>query len=177
MKIQFTTGNVNKFKEAQKIVSDLKQLDIDLLEIQEIDAYEVIRAKLKEAQKHHKGTFVVEDTSLYLECLNGLPGPLIKWFEKSIGNEGLYDIAHKYDNYNAQAKTVVGYSDNNGNIEFFEGVIEGKIVSPQGDGDFGWGPIFVPDGQEKTFAQMNKEEKNKISMRKFAFEKLKEFLQ
>ncbi len=177
MKIQFITGNVNKFKEAQTIVSSLEQLDIDLPEIQEIDAKEIIKAKLKEAQKHHKGSLVVEDTSLYLDCLNGLPGPLIKWFEKSIGNKGLYDIAHKYDNYNAQAKTVVGYSDSKGNIEFFEGVIKGKIVKPQGDGDFGWGPIFVSNGQEKTFAQMNKEEKNKISMRKIAFEKLRDFLQ
>ncbi len=177
MKIQFITGNVNKFKEVQKFIPNLKQLDIDLPEIQEIDAKEVIKAKLKEAQKHHKGNLVVEDTSLYLDCLNGLPGPLIKWFEKSIGNEGLYDIAQKYDNYNAIAKTVVGYSDSEGNINFFEGVIEGKIVKPQGNTNFGWDPIFVPNGQEKTFAQMSKEEKNKISMRKFAFEKLRDFLQ
>lgn len=176
MKIQFITGNANKFKEAQKIISELEQLDIDLPEIQEIDAHEVIKAKLIEAQKHHGGVFVVEDTSLYLDCLNGLPGPLIKWFEKTIGNEGLYDIAKKYDDYGAQAKTIVGYSDESGNIEFFEGMLEGKIVSPRGENDFGWSPIFELENIGKTFAQMSAEEKNDVSMRKIAFEQLKKFL-
>lgn len=176
MKIQFITGNINKFKEAQKIIPELEQLDIDLPEIQDIDAHEVIKSKLEEAKKHHEGIFVVEDTSLYLDCLNGLPGPLIKWFEKTIGNDGLYDVANKYDNYNAQAKTVVGYCDHDGEVQFFEGILNGKIVSPHGDGDFGWGPIFTPNGSEVTFAQMDTEEKNKISMRRIAFEKLYKYL-
>jgi inosine/xanthosine triphosphate pyrophosphatase family protein len=80
MKIQFITGNKNKFAEAQKIISNLEQLDVDLPEIQEIDAKKVIEAKLQEARNLFEGEFVVEDTSLYLDCLNGLPGPLIKWF-------------------------------------------------------------------------------------------------
>lgn len=176
MKIQFITGNTNKFKEAQKIVSELEQLDIDLPEIQEIDAHAIIKVKLEEAKKHHKGIFVVEDTSLYLDCLSGLPGPLIKWFEQAIGNDGLYDIADKYDNYNARAKTVVGYCDNDGKIQFFEGVIDGVIVKTKQESDFGWDPIFIPHGSDVTFSQMNTEEKNKISMRRIAFEKLKDFL-
>jgi non-canonical purine NTP pyrophosphatase (RdgB/HAM1 family) len=172
MKIQFITGNKNKFAEAQKIISNLEQLDVDLPEIQEIDAKKVIEAKLQEAKNLFEGEFVVEDTSLYLDCLNGLPGPLIKWFEKTIGNNGIFDIVQKYDNYKAQAKTMVGYIDENGKMEFFEGIIDGTIVKPTGDTDFGWDPIFVPKGQNKTFAQMNQEEKNKISMRKIAFKKL-----
>jgi non-canonical purine NTP pyrophosphatase (RdgB/HAM1 family) len=172
MKIQFITGNKNKFAEAQKIISNLEQLDVDLPEIQEIDAKKVIEAKLQEAKNLFEGEFVVEDTSLYLNCLNGLPGPLIKWFEKTIGNNGIFDITQKYDNYRAQAKTIVGYIDEGGKISFFEGIIDGTIVKPQGENDFGWGPIFIPSGQNKTFAQMNQEEKNKISMRKIAFEKL-----
>ncbi len=176
MKIQFITGNANKFKEAQKIIPELVQLDIDLPEIQEIDAHEVIKAKLIEAQKHYEGKFIVEDTSLYLDCLNGLPGPLIKWFEKTIGNEGLYDIAKKYDNYGAQAKTIVGYSDEDSNIKFFEGVLEGKIVTPIGKNDFGWSPIFQLNKIGKTFAQMSAEEKNEVSMRRVAFDALHQYL-
>jgi len=176
MKIQFITGNENKFKEAQQIIPGLVQLNIDLPEIQEIDAYEVIKIKLVEARKHQKGIFVVEDTSLYLDCLNGLPGPLIKWFEKTIGNDGLYDIAKKYHNYGAQAKTIVGYSDECGNVEFFEGILDGKIVAPVGKNDFGWSPIFQLNKIGKTFAQMSAEEKNAISMRQIAFEKLNNFI-
>ena len=172
MKIQFITGNSNKFAEAQKIVPELEQLDIDLPEIQEIDAHEIIKAKLQEAKKHYEGIFVVEDTSLYLDCLGGLPGPLVKWFEKTIGNDGLYDIADKYNNYNAQAKTVVGYCDESGDITFFEGVVNGKIVKPESESKFGWDPIFMPDGYKTSFAQMSKKEKNAISMRRIAFEKM-----
>ncbi|XLQ20222.1 MAG: non-canonical purine NTP pyrophosphatase [Candidatus Moraniibacteriota bacterium] len=176
MEIQFITGNINKFKEAQTIIPELVQLDIDLPEIQEIDAQEVIKAKLIEAQRHHGGKLIVEDTSLYLDCLNGLPGPLIKWFEKTIGNEGLYDVAKKHNNFKAQARTIVGYSDENGNLQFFSGTVKGTIVSSRGSNDFGWAPIFELEESGKTFAQMMDEEKNICSMRTIAFKKLKDFV-
>ena len=75
MKITFITGNKNKFEEAQKIISDLEQSDIDLTEVQSVDPKEVIEHKLDEAKKFMKGNLVVEDTSLYFEALNGLPRP------------------------------------------------------------------------------------------------------
>lgn len=83
--IYFITGNKNKFEEVRAILPDAEQLDIDLPEIQEIDAHGIIRAKLHAAFAHEEGEFIVEDLSFYLECLNGLPGPLIKWFLKTIG--------------------------------------------------------------------------------------------
>lgn len=173
--IKFITGNQGKLKEAKEILGEVDSLDLDLIEIQEIDAKIIIEEKLKEAEKHHKGEFIVEDTSLYLDALNGLPGPLIKWFMKTVGNEGLFGIAKKLGNSKAEAKTIVGYSDEDGNVQFFEGVIKGNITEPKGTG-FGWDPIFLPDGFDKTFGEMSAEEKNKISMRKIALEKLSEFL-
>ena len=92
MPLYFITGNKNKFEEAKAMIPSLQQLDMDLVEIQSTDAHEIIRAKLNEALKYHEGELIVEDTSLYLSCLNGLPGPLIKWFLKSIGNEGIYNL-------------------------------------------------------------------------------------
>lgn len=173
--IKFITGNEGKLNEARQILGDVESLDIDLAEIQEIDAQLIIEAKLKEAEKVQQGEFIVEDTSLYLDALGGLPGPLIKWFMKTIGNEGLFNIASSLGNYKAQAKTIVGYSDETGQIKFFEGVIDGQISEPKGQG-FGWDPVFKPEGFNKTFGEMTQEEKNKISMRKIALEKLKEFL-
>jgi len=175
--IYFITGNKNKFAEVKAILPEVKQLDIDLPEIQEIDAKEIIKEKLLEALKHKKGEFIVEDTSLYLDCLNGLPGPLIKWFLQTIGNDGLANLADKLGNDKAVAKTIIGYAKNSEKIYFFEGVIQGKIVRPKGDSNFGWDPIFLPDGHKKTFAEMSREEKNKISMRRNALNKLKKFLQ
>lgn len=176
MPIFFITGNKNKFKEAKAVINNIVQYDIDLPEIQDVSAKNIIIAKLIEALKHKKGEFIVEDTSLYLECLNGLPGPLIKWFMKTIGNDGIFDIAKKYDNYNAVARTFIGYANISGEINFFEGSLQGKIVAPKGDSIFGWDPIFMPKGHLKTFAEMPKEEKNKISMRQIALNKLSKFI-
>lgn len=176
MSLYFITGNKNKFEEVKAILGDVEQLDIDLPEIQDIDARNIVRAKLLEALNHKDGEFIVEDTSLYLDCLKGLPGPLIKWFMKTIGNDGLANLAEKLGDKKAEAKTIIGYAKNKDEIEFFEGVIPGKIVAQTGVSGFGWDPIFQPDGHDKTFAEMTAEEKNGVSMRKIAVEKLKEFL-
>lgn len=176
MNLYFITGNPSKFKEVRSILSEVKQLEIDLPEIQALDAKEVIGAKLIEALKHRKGEFIVEDTSLYLDCLNGLPGPLTKWFLKTIGNEGLYNTAKKFGNNKAEAKTLIGYAKNKKEIKFFEGIIKGEIVEPKGDYGFGWDPIFKPKGFSKTFAEMRPEEKNKLSMRRTALNNLKKFI-
>jgi len=172
MAIYFITGNKGKFAEVQAILGNVEQLDIDLPEVQDVDAHKIIEEKLKEAQKRQVGECIVEDTSLYLEGLNGLPGPLIKWFMKTIGNEGLFKISVAFRNSKAEAKTLIGYSDEKGEIQFFEGSIAGTIVSPRGEG-FGWDPIFQPEGYEKTFGELNASEKNSFSMRKIAVEKLK----
>lgn len=177
MKLIFITGNKGKFEEAKAIIPDLEQMDVDLVEIQSIDSKEVINHKLIEARNSVTDDFVVEDNSLYIEALNGLPGPLIKWFLKTIGNDGLFKLATSYNNCDALARVVVGLSKSDGSINFFEGEIRGKIVSPRGENGFGWDPIFEIEGTGKTFAEMTAEEKNKISMRKIAFQKLKEYLE
>jgi inosine triphosphate pyrophosphatase len=120
-KLYFITGNKNKFAEVKAIIPEVEQLEIDLEEIQEIDAHKIIEAKLKEAIKHHKGSFIIEDTSLYLDGLNGLPGPLIKWFMQKLGTEGIYKLAKDSGNIKAEAKTIIGYAKNAKEIKFFEG--------------------------------------------------------
>lgn len=177
MNIIFLTGNKGKFDEAKQIISDLVQHDVDLTEIQGIDPKAIISHKLEEAKKVLQGNLIVEDTSLYLDCLNGLPGPLIKWFMKTIGNDGLVKIAEAFGNNKAVAKVVLGLGKEDGSAEFFEGSIDGVIVKPRGDNGFGWDPIFQPAAFGKTFAEMTMEEKNKISMRKQAFQKLKDYTQ
>jgi inosine triphosphate pyrophosphatase len=174
--IYFITGNKNKLAEAREFISEIESYEIDLPEIQEVDARKIIKEKLLEGLKHKKGEFIVEDTSLYLDALGGLPGPLIKWFLKTIGGQGLYDIAKAFNNFNAQAKTVIGYAKNAHEINFFEGTVEGIIVEPRVETDFGWDNIFQPDGYQVSFAEMGKDAKNAISMRKIAFEELKNHL-
>ena len=174
--IKFITGNIDKFAEVNAIVPNLEQLDIDLPEIQELDAQLIIREKLDAARKHHSGEFIVEDTSLYLDCLNGFPGPLIKWFKQDIGINGIVDVCAKMGIDGARAKTIIGYAALDGEIHFFEGSVAGTIVNPKVVSKFGWDGIFMPDGYDKTFAEMTSEEKNAISHRKIAVTKLVEFL-
>jgi inosine triphosphate pyrophosphatase len=174
-KIYFITGNQGKFKEANEILEKLERVEIDLPEIQSMDSKEVIKAKLEEAFKHHSGPFIVEDVSVEFDCLNGLPGPLIKWFLKKLGNDGIYNLINKYENNKATVICHIGYAKDINNIEFFKAEVNGELVKPQGDG-FGWGPIFKPEGFDKTYGEMTAEEKNKISMRKLTLNKLKQYL-
>lgn len=174
--VYFITGNKNKLKEAQLIIPELEQLDIDLPEIQSLDAKEIISYKLKQARKVHEGEFIVEDTALYIEGLNGLPGPLVKWFLKSIGTEGIYKIAEAFDSTKAEASAIIGYMSEDGNISFFEGKVAGRIVLPTSKAGFGWDPIFRPEGYDVSFVEMGENEKNQISHRGKAMKNLKEFL-
>lgn len=95
---------------------------------------------------------------------------------KNHGNDGLFNIVEKLNNNRAEAKTVIGYAKNPDEIYYFEGSIKGTIVKPNKKSNFGWDPIFQPDGFSKSFAEFTIEEKNKISMRKIAFTRLKEFI-
>lgn len=174
--ITFITGNKNKLKEAQEILGDVQGHEVDLPEIQEIDPHKIIGAKMSEAKSQGLSSFIIEDTSLYFDALNGLPGPLIKWFLDSIGNQGIYELVQNKSD-KAQAKTIIGYMDELGKISYYEGIVEGKIVEPKGDTSFGWDPIFLPNGHGKTFAEMSSEEKNEVSMRKLALVELKKVLQ
>ncbi len=174
MPLYFITGNKGKFEEVKQIIPQVEMLDIDLPEMQEVDAKKIIEAKLHAAFDHHDGEFLVEDTSLYYDSMNGLPGPLVKWFLKTIGNEGLYTLAKNMEATKATAKAIIGYAKDKHTISFYEGEQKGTIVPPRGEGGFGWDSVFQPEGYTKTFAEMTQEEKSSVSMRKLATLQLKQ---
>lgn len=174
--IYFVTGNTGKFNEAKALIPNLERVDFDLPEEQTLDPQLVISKKLEIARQQHAGPLIVEDTSLYLDGLNGFPGPLIKWMLQSVQNKGIYDLCQSINNRSAVAKTVIGYDDGVA-VQFFEGEVRGQIVSPEGVEGFGWDPIFQPDGISETFAEMGDEFKPEFSMRTRAFQKLQEYLQ
>ena len=172
------TGDKDKFTEFRAILKNIevKQLDLELPEIQELDSEKIIREKLVEGMKRRKGDIAVEDTSFHLRCMNGMPGPLVKWFLKSIGPKGIYKIADSFGDYSAEARCTIGYTSPKDNMHFFEGRVFGKVVPPRGTNGFGWDVIFVPKGYSKTFAEMHSDEKNLISHRSLAVNKLLTFL-
>ena len=175
MTIYFVTGNKSKLREIESILElKLEHIDLDLDEIQAVEVKKVVEHKTRQAFKKIKKPVLTEDTGLYFEEWGGLPGALVKWFDKTLGYKKICQLLGT--NRQAQAQTVIGYFDGK-RYKDFVGEIKGSIAqNPRGKYGFGWDPIFIPQGYKKTFAQMTLKEKNKISMRKIAAAKLKKFL-
>jgi len=172
------TSNQGKVREFKRFLPNIEHLAIDLPEVQSLDPKVVIADKLAVARQKYDGAFIVEDTSLYLDGLNGFPGPLIKWLTQAVGNEGVYKLTQKINDSGAVAKTVIGYADPKGEVHYFEGELRGTIVAPvsmAGEG-FGWDEIFKPEGLSETFAEMGEDYKKDFSMRTEAIKQMIVFL-
>lgn len=171
--MKFVTANPNKLIEFQTAIPNLEKLDIDLAEIQDKDPKKVTEHKLNEGANLIEGDFFCEDTSLELESMNGYPGPFIKWFAKGLEYQHFYDICKSKNNFNVTARTIIGLRHNNQN-HFLEGSVKGTIVPPKGEA-FGFDVIFKPEGSDKRFSEMTREEKLAVSHRGNAIRKLKNF--
>ncbi|KAI8298584.1 Inosine triphosphate pyrophosphatase [Colletotrichum sp. SAR11_59] len=174
--VNFITGNANKLREVKAILEPaivVQSRAIDLDEVQGT-VEEVTIAKCRKAADTVQGPVLVEDTCLCFKALNDLPGPYIKWFMQSIGHQGLNNLLAAYSDKSADAVCTFAYSPGPGHEPvLFQGRTGGKIVPPRGPTDFGWDAIFEYDG--RTYAEMDKTAKNKISHRGLALKKLQEW--
>ncbi|MCR4276287.1 MAG: non-canonical purine NTP pyrophosphatase [Candidatus Parcubacteria bacterium] len=176
-KLTFITGNAGK----AKYLSDYFHLPVDhvkldLHEIQSLNLKEVVEDKARCAFEIVHAPVLVEDVSLRFAALKALPGPLIKWFLETLGNEGLCRLLDAFGDRSALAEVEFAICDESG-VHAFGGSIEGTISdNPRGEMGFGWDPVFIPKGYDKTWAEMTDDEKHATSMRKIALEKLAAFL-
>jgi len=176
----FVTGNDGKAREAREILSykaiDVVQEKMDLDEIQDRDVEAVSRHKALQAFRKLRMPLIVEDTGLHIDAMNDYPGALVKHFLESIGMRGIVDFVSGKSPA-AEAVCVVSYCDSDGKVTSFKGTVRGRISKNVTVGyDFGWDPIFIPEGSDKTFSEMGMEEKNKVSHRRKALEKLSSWL-
>ncbi len=175
--ITFITGNAGK----AKYLSDYFHLPVvykklELKEIQSVNLEEVVKDKAERAYQIVQSPVLVEDVALTYTALKALPGPLIKWFLETLGNDGLCKLADADADRSALAAVAFALCDESG-VRVFNGSMRGGIASsPRGDAGFGWDPIFIPVGHTKTWAQMTDDEKHATSMRKIALEQLAEYL-
>ncbi len=139
----------------------------------------LIKARI--AAKESGKIAIADDSGLCVEALNNAPGVhSARWALNSEGERDFYKAMEKLheqigDNPNRKAFfiSVLAVVWPNGHEEIFEGCINGRITwPPKGTGGFGYDPIFTPDGHEKSFAEMKKEEKKSISHRALAFQSL-----
>eukprot|EP01031_Cornospumella_fuschlensis_P030692 gene30692-37086_t len=177
--ITFVSSNKNKIREVQMILGTdfpylIEHHDLDLNELQATPV-EISRNKCKAAARILQRPVMVEDTSLCFNALKGMPGPYVKWFYERIGDDGLYRLLSDFEDKSGYAQCVLSYTSGAGQeVHSFVGTVEGSVCAPRGErvGTFGWDRIFVPQGAQRSFAEMSIEEKNALSHR---FKALREF--
>jgi non-canonical purine NTP pyrophosphatase (RdgB/HAM1 family) len=175
--LTFVTGNSSKAKQISRYLSfPVVQQAIDLIEIQSLDGAEIIEHKVREAYKQLRSPVLVEDASLQFLALGKLPGPLIKWFLAELGNDGLCKLLNGYEDRSALASVQFGLYDGQA-FRIFSDERAGSIaLTPRGSNGFGWDPIFIPAGHNKTWAEMNDTELRATAMRTTALAELDAYL-
>ena len=188
MTLIFASNNEHKIREIKSLLGD----SFTLLSLHEINIREDIPEEEPQIEGNalSKARFVhnvsglnvfADDTGLEITALNGLPGVHSARFagenkDSSANIEKVLSMLGNRENREARFRTVIALILEKKEY-LFEGIVNGTITRERkGTGGFGYDSIFVPDGKTCTFAEMELAEKNSISHRARAFEKLKEFL-
>ena len=188
-KLVFATNNAHKLEEVAAILGD----QVELLSLNDISCQTDIpetaetlegNALLKSSyiyKNYHLDCFA-DDTGLEVEALNGAPGVYSARYAGGEGHDAqanMLKLLHELDgkeNRKAQFRTAISLILD-GKEYLFEGVIKGEIIKEKrGDSGFGYDPVFMPKGYDRTFAELGNDIKNQISHRALAVQKLCEFL-
>ncbi|KAI9467323.1 Ham1-like protein [Lactarius psammicola] len=181
-RLVFVTGNARKLDEVREILAqgeaiDIESRDLDLPEIQGT-TQEIAIEKCRRAAEIIGGPVITEDTALCFAAMNGLPGPYIKFFLRDLGHEGLNHMLDGFPTRAAWALCTFAYSTGPGTEPvLFEGRTDGRIVPARGPPKFGWDPVFEAEDTGLTYAEMEATQKNVISHRGRALQKLRAYLQ
>jgi len=188
MQLIFATQNQNKASEIQKLMPSMVQIQtlqdigcmVDIPEISKtLEGNALIKARY--IWEKYKLNCFADDTGLEIESLNGEPGVFSARYAGEEKNaEANMNLVltnlMTHQNRKAQFKTVIALILD-GEEYLFQGIVEGEITKEKsGEKGFGYDPIFKPNQSTKTFAEMTMEEKNQISHRGRAIQKLVEFL-
>jgi XTP/dITP diphosphohydrolase len=170
--VLFASSNIHKYEEAEKILAEfgikLGFLQTNLVEIQDDSLSKIAMQKALDAYDRCNKVVIVEDDGLFIDSLSGFPGPFSSYVFKTIGNNGILKMIG--NNRDAQFRAIIAFCDSKKEPILFESKVVGKISeNVQGTG-WGFDPIFIPEKQNKTYAQLA--EKNKLSHR---YESLKKF--
>ena len=183
----FISGNLNKVEEIKTFFPDIQSKDVDLSEIQTLDYSDIIEAKLLAAASFLKldlslkrDEILVDDIGFEIGCLNGFPGPFVKFYEKNNTELDYFNLCKASNNYKASVVHSLGYllSNIDGSIEIqiFEHRLNGQVVYPRDGFGSGFYKVFVPESHVSTFSEMSTEERNTISPRGKNLKSLKGYL-
>lgn len=157
-RVWFVSSNKHKFAEASHILEragiTLSYHEASLPEMQSDSLREIAMLKAASALDLSAGPVLVEDDGLFIDSLNGFPGPYSSYVFDTIGNEGILGLVR--GDRAASFCSVVAYADGSQTLSF-EGVVGGRISDGMSGTGWGYDPIFVPNGAEETFAQIDKD--------------------
>jgi len=156
----------------------LEQLKGSKFEIQSDDLQEIAAFAVKQACKASHRIVVAEDSGFFVHALGGFPGPYSSYVYRAIGNEGILKLLRSSDRRDAHFLASVAYCEPKQQPVCFRGIVKGMVSRRSiGKHGFGFDPIFRPtQGDGRTFAEMNANEKNQLSHRARAFTKLFKWL-
>lgn len=182
-RLVLVSGNDAKAREVERIIHiPIERLDVEIEEIQGMDPEKIVLHKVNEAYKMVKKPVIVDDVWFGVDVWNGFPGPLIKWLLEGRNDPSLMlKMLRNEQKRNATAKLYLGYHDSK-KTHVFTGEVKGTIThEPRGNNGFGWDRVFVPNGFDLTFAEMDsntadQNAKDAISHRGKALAKFKEYL-
>lgn len=177
LELFFATNNLNKVREAELVLSrfgiSLKAVAASKVEIQSSSLKEIAIHAARNAYGSVRRPVVVEDSGLFIDALNGFPGPYSSYVYRTIGLKGVLKLLDGVADRKARFVAAVALAVNDNDIYVFEGSVEGYISSEiRGSHGFGFDPIFVPIGCNKTFGEMDIAEKTTYSHRGKAFREL-----
>ncbi|ABL87793.1 dITPase [Pyrobaculum islandicum DSM 4184] len=180
MKIRVVTGNPHKLLEISKILApfgiSVERLDVKKIEIQDDDVINIAKNAAEILCPIYGDFIVVEDTGLYIGALGGFPGPYAEYVYRTIGLKGLLKLMEGIVDRRAVFKCAAAICVE-GTVHIFIGETQGYITrEPRGNRGFGYDPVFVPEGETLTYAEMDEETKNKVSHRAKAFTALGNWL-
>jgi non-canonical purine NTP pyrophosphatase (RdgB/HAM1 family) len=168
----FVTSRAEKAREAERMGFPVERLDLDLPEPQALDPSEIVEAKARTAYRALSRPVLVEDSGLAVRAWGGFPGALVKWLETSAGVAALARMLDAFPDRGATAICAIAYCDG-AEVLTARGETRGSIAAaPRGGSGFGWDVLFVPEGSDRTFAEMSAAEKDSISHRRKAWDAL-----
>lgn len=167
----FVSSNKNKFDEAKNITSKfglkLRFRKLSLQEIQADTLEDIARHKAIEAFSICSRPVIVEDAGLFIKSLDGFPGPYSSFVFDTIGNKGILRLVSSQRS--ALFRSVIAYCQGYDDVCLFSADVQGTISKKERGKKWGFDPIFIPSGKNKTYSQLV--EKNQISHRYLALKK------
>jgi XTP/dITP diphosphohydrolase len=168
--LYFVSSNNHKYQEAKIILDSfgikLGFIKSTLQEIQSNSLKEIALYKAKDAFSKSKKPLIIEDDGIFINSLNGFPGPYSSYIFKTIGNKGILNLLKQ--NRKAKFVSIITYCNKN-ILESFDAKIDGSISKSITGKGWGYDPIFIPNNSQKTFAELNN--KNELSHRYKALKK------